>query len=382
MEKIVFYSWQSDLPNNENRGFIESCVKAALKEINDFYIAYEAVLDRDTKNASGTPDIAESIFNKIDQTNIFIADISLIGELPSGKKTPNPNVLIELGYAANKIGWENVLCVFNERYGKVEELPFDLRFRKPIIYSIKDTNDKSNERKALSQMFVKEFSELLKKQSAKESLYNHFKIKVDSEILCLSNDLKKIIWGYEKEFNPNIPFELTQLSDDEIGMHIKSRKILGFQVLKSVSSYINKLEEITQNPVFSIKIEEEIIAAIVQLINTLHLYETNIRQRGFFKPSNEKEDKFELIQGEKMNPENPKDSYLLLEKMDGAEGRVTDSGTIPKYAISEALTYMEFEQDLESIYLLLIKDLIDRIDHILKLMGNKLLIDPATFKMN
>lgn len=31
MKLTVFYSWQSDLPNNSNRGFIEDCLKQSLK---------------------------------------------------------------------------------------------------------------------------------------------------------------------------------------------------------------------------------------------------------------------------------------------------------------------------------------------------------------
>ncbi len=29
----IFYSWQSDLPNPTNRGFIEDCLKRAIKDV-------------------------------------------------------------------------------------------------------------------------------------------------------------------------------------------------------------------------------------------------------------------------------------------------------------------------------------------------------------
>src|SRR5205085_1155266 len=40
-----------------------------------------------------------------------------------GRPTPNPNVLIELGYAAHRHGWNGILCVFNAATGRVEDLP-------------------------------------------------------------------------------------------------------------------------------------------------------------------------------------------------------------------------------------------------------------------
>ena len=133
MIKTVFYSWQSDLPSSTNRNYIEACINEAIYKINrnDDYIV-DLNLDRDTKGIAGTPDIVNSIFKKIDKCDIFIADISIINNLSEGRKTPNPNVLLELGYASKVLGWDEIICLFNTSYGKIEELPFDLRFRRPF----------------------------------------------------------------------------------------------------------------------------------------------------------------------------------------------------------------------------------------------------------
>jgi hypothetical protein len=61
LEKIIFYSWQSDLPNNKNRGFISTCLEKAAKTIIQEEVHLIEV-DRDTKAVTGTPDIASSIF--------------------------------------------------------------------------------------------------------------------------------------------------------------------------------------------------------------------------------------------------------------------------------------------------------------------------------
>jgi len=77
--RIVFYSWQSDLPSKTNRGFILDALKNAVKAIHkDDSIEIKPVIDRDTEGVAGSPDISKTIFNKITQSDIFICDVSII----------------------------------------------------------------------------------------------------------------------------------------------------------------------------------------------------------------------------------------------------------------------------------------------------------------
>ncbi len=147
----IFYSWQSDLPNATNRGFIEKALEDAVKSIrNDDSIEVEPVIDRDTKDVPGAPDIAHTIFGKIEQAQVFVCDISIINQNTPSRLTPNPNVLIELGYAIKALGWENIIMVINSAFGKPEELPFDLRMRRVITYCmLKESEDRATERKQL-----------------------------------------------------------------------------------------------------------------------------------------------------------------------------------------------------------------------------------------
>jgi hypothetical protein len=129
----VFYSWQSDI--RRNRNLIQSCLEKAIKEIkkNEHRdIELEINIDRDTANKSGSPAIANTIFQKINNCDIFVCDVTIINRsrlsrLFRHRLTPNPNVLIELGYAVNLIGWERVICINNTKFSKLEDLPFDIR---------------------------------------------------------------------------------------------------------------------------------------------------------------------------------------------------------------------------------------------------------------
>jgi hypothetical protein len=155
----VFYSWQADLANATNRGLIHDALEATAKLLAaDRDIAVEPVIERDTKGLTGSPDIIAEILKKIDHADAFVADISFITPVqkrrkkgaPKLKRCPNPNVLLELGYALRRHGWERVVLVFNEHYGSIEDLPFDLRNRKAVPYrSAPEDTDRATPRRAL-----------------------------------------------------------------------------------------------------------------------------------------------------------------------------------------------------------------------------------------
>jgi hypothetical protein len=149
MRRIIFYSWQSDLPNPTNRGFIQTALEAAAEKIKaDDTVAVEPVVDRDTKNVPGSPDIASTIFTKITGADIFVADVSIVVRAENMRPSPNPNVLIELGYAIKTLGHERIILVFNKSFGKIEELPFDLRTRRVLVYEMTEKEkDRATERK-------------------------------------------------------------------------------------------------------------------------------------------------------------------------------------------------------------------------------------------
>lgn len=152
MEKCtIFYSWQSDLPNNLNRGFIEEALERAAKSIrNDNSIQVEPVIDRDTAGVPGSPDIASTIFSKINQAQIFVCDVSIINHDASTRLAPNPNVLIELGYAIKTLGTEHIIMVMNTSFGVPDNLPFDLRMKRVITYNAnQEQQSRSQERKEL-----------------------------------------------------------------------------------------------------------------------------------------------------------------------------------------------------------------------------------------
>lgn len=147
MKFTVFFSWASDLPNATNRTLIQNALTDSIKAINkNENVQLEVCLDRDTAGVPGSPPIADTIFDKILNSNLFVCDVSIINPEQVGRKTPNPNVLIELGFAVRHLSWDDIVCVCNTEYGAVEELPFDLRHRRIVKYGAKN-NEKKQEAK-------------------------------------------------------------------------------------------------------------------------------------------------------------------------------------------------------------------------------------------
>lgn len=71
----IFYSWQSDLPNGDTRGLIGDSIDAAAKRLKGIAAVHA---DRDTKGEFGSPDIVQTIFSKIDECDVFVADVSAV----------------------------------------------------------------------------------------------------------------------------------------------------------------------------------------------------------------------------------------------------------------------------------------------------------------
>jgi hypothetical protein len=136
-QQVVFYSWQSWTDAGSNRNFIEDCLERAIKEIRrDDSLRLDPVIDRDTQNVPGSADIANTILGKIGEADVFVADVSFVHDPATQRRTPNPNVLVELGYALGKLGDGKLICVLNLATGRIEDLPFDIRGRTVVAYEL------------------------------------------------------------------------------------------------------------------------------------------------------------------------------------------------------------------------------------------------------
>lgn len=155
----IFWSWQSDHDGKISHYFVRDALNEAIKTLKAESTLEEPTeadrrtqlhLDHDTKGNSGWVDITQSIFEKIEASSVFVADVTPVAFSPSKKDRAgkdvgmrpimNPNVAIELGYALKALDWTKIVPVMNTAYGPVDRMPFDVdRTRRwAITYDLKE----------------------------------------------------------------------------------------------------------------------------------------------------------------------------------------------------------------------------------------------------
>lgn len=133
----VFFSWQSDSPAETNAKLIRKSLRAAEKNLSKKNPGINIILDEATRETPGSPNIADKIFEKLDSTQVYIADISTVTLPNSPRPCANPNVLLELGYAIAQAGWDRTILLLNKACGKFpSDLPFDIVQNRVSVYDI------------------------------------------------------------------------------------------------------------------------------------------------------------------------------------------------------------------------------------------------------
>jgi len=252
----VFYSWQSDTPSNVNRTFIEKALEAAIDRVRSDLTLDAAVrevpiqLDKDTQGVPGSPPIAATILEKIETCSAFVADLTFVGESLATLQTlrsagprffPNPNVLLEYGYAFRCHGHGRMISLLNTAFGEshAENLPFDLRhLRWPIKYHLGSNADKAD-RKAAFEPLVASLAGALKlileshvsgnTKAAVEELDRREALKNDPAVFC--EDVKELI--------PETPFGF-KISLEELPN--EGRAYLRLYPLEAVPPFTTALE--------------------------------------------------------------------------------------------------------------------------------------------
>jgi len=143
-EITIFYSWQSDLPDNTNRKIIREAIHLAIPDIEENNV--QIVLDEATRGEPGSPYIPGAIIDKIKLADIFIGDVTTTNQSCScgAKKTPNPNVVFELGFAVAHLGWKRIILLVNTHYTDIsKDLPFDFDRHRATPFKVNVNNKTS-----------------------------------------------------------------------------------------------------------------------------------------------------------------------------------------------------------------------------------------------
>jgi hypothetical protein len=162
-EFIVFYAWQSDTAQRHNRFLIRIALEEAARRISrDVTIRTKVRIDSDTEGVLGQPPITDTILRKIETCDVFAPDFTFVATTEGGKLVPNPNVMLEYGYALRARGYPVMMPVMNTAHGPPEKLPFDMgHLRHPMQYRLEPTAKKT-ERRAIWKDLADKFENVLR----------------------------------------------------------------------------------------------------------------------------------------------------------------------------------------------------------------------------
>jgi len=335
----IFYSWQSDLPETDNKSYIGYCLSKALTKLKkEVEYSVEYVIERATNNRIGTIDIAQTIFNKINNAKLFIADVSIINyRSKKYKKAPNPNILIELGYAVRTIGWENIICIFNTKYGKPENLPFDIRNRRLLLFN--SDNDKS----ILIDNLYYIIKENHKTQVPSDIIRDYYNAKIYTSLFGLVSDCYKVFFGYNNGITTNGINQVLNLNKKEIIQKLNNQTFLGFQIFKSYPSVIKDLENLLDKILAIRQYNDNYYVPLVHIIDILKLHDKFLNRKMDVKKmeyvSNNENSDYIILNNK--STESLPYRFILSHKIKGKKGLsiVIDSGDIIKIDFQKSLLH-------------------------------------------
>jgi hypothetical protein len=166
-EFVVFYAWQSDTLQRLNRHLIRAALNLAARSISaDPAMRIKVRIDADTEGVLGHVPVTETILKKIAACDAFVPDLTFVASTATGKLVPNPNVMLEYGYALRAKSHSVMIPVMNAAYGPAEKLPFDMgHLRFPLQFNLPAMATNAQRRAVRSQL-TEEFERILRQMIA------------------------------------------------------------------------------------------------------------------------------------------------------------------------------------------------------------------------
>ena len=194
----IFYAWQDDLPRKFNRYAIKKALQVAAAELEAELSNRESEpckieVDEATRGVPGSPNIPREILKKIRKADMFVADVSSINsqQMDERKKTPNPNVGFELGYAVAVLGWKRIILLVNEVHGSLSALPFD--FDRHRVFSFQLAENRGSEQH-LRGTLRKAIELILNENPERPNSFDLAQTKRGRDLLAIELFLSSIHW--------------------------------------------------------------------------------------------------------------------------------------------------------------------------------------------
>ncbi len=162
----IFWSWQSDHPEEVSRYFVRNALENAIKSLDDDLEILEpdrqGISNYYRKDVLGLPDLDNITIENIESCEVFVADVTPVGisearvQNTNQTKLMNSNVALELGYSLGSSGDHGLIMIMNRTYGSYQDLPFDLQHKaEPIFYTLRPNASKTEIDQELKKLSAK-----------------------------------------------------------------------------------------------------------------------------------------------------------------------------------------------------------------------------------
>jgi hypothetical protein len=207
----VFFAWQSDLPDATNRRAIRTALQTSGLKLEQDYSAQDLriIIDEATRGVPGSPNIPQEILEKIGASDIFVCDVTPINASTKEqiRKTPNPNVVFELGYAVSQLGWPRIVMMFNDAFAVCpDDLPFDISRHRVSRYRMAETEDNRQSRDKLASVANDALEGIIKANPLKPTDLRNLK----PEEVRRRRDIKALRWILETIHWPTLENRVEQ----------------------------------------------------------------------------------------------------------------------------------------------------------------------------
>jgi hypothetical protein len=158
---------------------------------------------------------------------MFVCDVSIINK-GATRLAPNPNVLIELGYAIKVLGFDKIIMVMNTAFGRPELLPFDLRQRRVVTYDMpKENEERARVRRELETILEDGLRAVLGRIEGELQTTPYRKVSLQAwngQYVCAEGGGGGEVLANRNEIDEWATFDLIELKENEIGLRAKNRE--------------------------------------------------------------------------------------------------------------------------------------------------------------
>lgn len=250
----VFLAWQSELYDTQKY------IKGQLRKVKNMFAEKGDNLDiifYPAQNEAGSPSIPDLIIEQIKESDVFIADLSTVANLESGKELSNANVMFELGVARAYLGENRIIILVDKDVTNIEKLAFDINHSRITSFDKADQSFYKN----LCEYIIKAIN-YAKNQ---RNILNYSMNTILSHLLIIYNNCFRLLSGYDETI------EIRQVSDSLINS-MKNKIFWAIQIYNNFEPMLFSMNENMRQVVNSDIFDQNYKMKLIDLMKAIEHY--------------------------------------------------------------------------------------------------------------